>query len=90
MQCTYLSTSLFFVVNDIVCSAPQSSRALLPEGVIVDSFSRVAATHSDILEKYYNRAAQTDRDFRQGHDGATLLNTMLAQDGLLVYLPKGV
>lgn len=85
-----LSTSLFFVVNDIVCSAPQSSRALLPEGVIVDSFSRVAATHSDILEKYYNRAAQTDRDFRQGHDGVTLLNTMLAQDGLLVYLPKGV
>ena len=85
-----LSTSLFFVVNDIVCPAPKSSRALLPEGVIVDSFSRVAAAHSDILEKYYNRAAATDRDFRGGHDGVTLLNTMLAQDGLLVYIPKGV
>ncbi len=83
-----LSTSLFFVVNDMVCPAPQSSRVLLPEGVIVDSFSRVAAAHSDILEKYYNRASQTDRDFRGGHDGVTLLNTMLAQDGLLVYIPK--
>lgn len=85
-----LSTSLFFVVNDIPYEAPQSSRALLPEGVIVSSFSQVATSHSELLEKYYNQAAATDRDFKTGHDGVTLLNTMLAQDGLLIYLPEGV
>lgn len=83
-----LSTSLFFVVNDMPAEAPQSSYALLPEGVIVSSFSKVAASHPELLEKYYNRAAAEDRDFRTGHDGVTLLNTLLAQDGLLIYLPK--
>lgn len=83
-----LSTSLFFVVNDMPAKAPQSSYALLPEGVVVSSLNKVAASHPELLEKYYNRAAAEDRDFRTGHDGVTLLNTMLAQDGLLIYLPK--
>lgn len=85
-----LSTSLFFVVNDVPCEAPECSRALLPEGVIVDSFTKVAQTHPELLERFYNRAACTERDFKQGADGVTQLNTMLAQDGLLVYLPDGV
>lgn len=84
-----LSTSLFFVVNDVPCEAPECSRALLPEGVIVDSFTKVAQTKPELLNRFYNRAANTERDFKQGADGVTLLNTMLAQDGLLVYLPAG-
>ena len=79
-----LSTSLFFVVNDVPCAAPQSSRALLPEGVMVCTLNEAAQHHADIVERYYNRAAATDRDFRTGHDGVTLLNTMLAQDGMLI------
>ena len=85
-----LSTSLFFVVNDVPYPAPDSSRALLPEGVVVESFAQAAVRHAALLERYYNRAARTDRDFRHGHDGVTLLNTLLAQDGLFVYLPAGV
>lgn len=84
-----LSTSLFFVVNDVPCKAPECSRALLPEGVVVCSLKEAGEKHPEILERYYNRAAATDRDFRTGHDGVTLLNTMLVQDGLLVYLPAG-
>lgn len=83
-----LSTSLFFVVNDTVMPAPQSSYALLPEGVMVCSFAEIVKQRADLLEKYYNQAATNDRDFRSGHDGVTLLNTMLAQDGLFIYIPK--
>ena len=34
-----LSTSLFFVVNDVPCPAPDSSRVLLPEGVVVEALN---------------------------------------------------
>lgn len=84
-----LSTSLFFVVNDTPFAAPQQTKSLLPQGVVVDSFSHVAKSHPEWLEKYYHKAAAADRDFRSGHDGVTLLNTLLAEDGLLVYLPAG-
>ena len=78
-----LSTSLYFVVNDsfYTKSLPQ---AHLPEGVIVDSLTHVAAEKPDFIEKYYAKIAQTDVD------AITALNTMLAQDGLLVYVPRNV
>lgn len=84
-----LSTSIFFIVGDVPCPASEGAKALLPEGVIVDSFRNVSRTRADILERYYHRAAAEERDFRTGHDGVTLLNTLLAQDGLLIYLPEG-
>jgi Fe-S cluster assembly protein SufD len=40
--------------------------------------------HPEIVGRYYSRLAKT------GDDGVTALNTMLAQDGLLVYVPKNV
>lgn len=78
-----LSTSLCFVVNDsfYTKSLPQ---AHLPEGVIVDSLTHVAAEKPDFIEKYYAKIAQTNAD------AITALNTMLAQDGLLVYVPRNV
>ena len=78
-----LSTSLYFVVNDsfYTKSLPQPH---LPEGVIVDSLTHVAAEKPDFIEKYYAKIAQTDAD------AITALNTMLAQDGLLVYVPRNV
>lgn len=78
-----LSTSLYFVVNDsfYTKSLPQ---AHLPEGVVVDSLTHVAAEKPDFIEKYYAKIAQTDAD------AITALNTMLAQDGLFVYVPRNV
>ncbi|WP_036879180.1 Fe-S cluster assembly protein SufD [Xylanibacter oryzae] len=78
-----LSTSLFFVVNDgfYTKSLPKS---LLPEGVVIDSLSNVAAKNPNLIQKYYAGLAKTD------DDAITALNTMLAQDGLLVYVPKNV
>ena len=44
----------------------------------------MAAEKPDFIEKYYAKIAQT------GEDSITALNTMLAQDGLLVYVPRNV
>jgi Fe-S cluster assembly protein SufD len=76
-----LSTSLYFVVNDAFYtkSLPKTT---LPEGVIVDSLKSVASKNPDFIAKYYSKLAAT------ADDAVTALNTMLAQDGLLVYVPK--
>ncbi len=78
-----LSTSLYFVVNDIFYNKalPQTH---LPEGVVVDSLSHFAQEQPELVAKYYAKIAKTDED------AVTALNTMLAQDGLIVYVPKNV
>ncbi len=78
-----MSTSLYFVVNDAFYTKAQP-KSHLPEGVIVGSLSAVAAEKPGFIAKYYARIARTDED------GVTALNTMLAQDGLVVYVPRGV
>ncbi len=78
-----LSTSLYFVLNDGFYdkALPKSN---LPEGVIVDSLRVVAEKHPELVERYYGKIAKSEVD------GVTALNTMLAQDGLLIYVPKHV
>lgn len=77
-----LSTSLYFVVNDAFYTKLQP-KGHLPEGVIIGSLAEEAAKMPHLIGKYYSRIAKTDGD------AITALNTMLAQDGLLVYVPKG-
>ena len=72
-----LSTSLYFVVNDMFYH-DEKPKGHLPEGVIVGSLKDFATS------EYYNRQAG------KANDAATDLNTMLAQDGLYVYVPKNV
>lgn len=78
-----LSTSLYFVVNDAFYSRlmPKST---LPEGVYVGSLNAYAAENPGFIADYYARIARTDTD------AVTALNTMLAQDGLLVHVPRNV
>lgn len=78
-----LSTSLYFVVNDAFYTK-QLPKTELPDGVVVDSLCRVATENPGLIERYYARMAKTE------DDAITALNTMLAQDGLLVYVPKNV
>ena len=78
-----LSTSLYFVVNDQFYSKILP-KAKLSEGVIVDSLNRIATERPELVEKYYGRLANTEAD------AITALNTMLAQDGLFIYVPKNV
>jgi Fe-S cluster assembly protein SufD len=90
-----LSTSLYFVVNDMFYNRDKGQEVRgekipyvnphLPEGVIVDSianvFSHLSTSH---LSSFYACLAKTSED------AITALNTMLAQDGLFVYVPKNV
>lgn len=78
-----LSTSLYFVVNDAFYKKALPKNPL-PEGVVIGSLCDYAAKNPDFIGKYYGQLAQTDGD------SVTALNTMLAQDGLLVYVPKQV
>ena len=78
-----LSTSLYFVVNDAFYSKLQP-KGHLPEGVTIGSLAEEAARNPHFIEKHYARMAKT------ADDAVTALNTMLAQDGLVVHVPRGV
>lgn len=74
-----LSTSLYFVVNDMFYH-DDKPKGNLPEGVVIGSMRN----YPDLVGKYYAKLAKTS------DDAITALNTMLAQDGMLVYVPKNV
>ena len=52
--------------------------------MIIGSLKEVAENNPELVGMYYAKLAKTS------DDGITALNTMLAQDGLLVYVPKNV
>lgn len=78
-----LSTSLYFIVNDSF-HTKNMPKSQLPDGVIVGSLKELASKKPDFIARYYSKAARTE------DDAVTALNTMLAQDGLVVYVPEGV
>ena len=88
-----LSTNLYFMVNDRpLLTSPTGegkndirdnvvSKAKLPDGVIIGNLS---SPIGEVGRGLYAKLAKT------ADDAVTALNTMLAQDGLLVYVPKNV
>ena len=79
-----LSTSLYFVVNDKFYNKALPKGQLLPKGVIVGSLKQAAIEYPALTSSHSSQIAKTDED------GINALNPMLAQDGLFVYVPKGV
>lgn len=78
-----LSTSLYFVVNDTFYDK-ELPKAHLPEGVYAGGLKAFTEQYPEIASKYYGKAAPSSKD------GIIALNTMLAQDGFVVYVPKNV
>lgn len=78
-----LSSSLYFVINDVFYGQDRL-RGRLPEGVIVCSLHEASVTMPALTARHYAVTA----DIRD--DAVTALNTMFAQDGLFVYVPRGV
>ena len=78
-----MSTSLYFVVNDAFYSKALP-KAQLPEGVLLGSLKDLSQQYPELVQKYYGKLADTSKD------GITAFNTAFAQDGFMLYVPKGV
>ncbi len=78
-----MSTALYFVVNDAFYSKALP-KVHLPEGVLLGSLKELSVQHPELVKKYYGQLAHTSKD------GITAFNTTFAQDGFMLYVPKGV
>lgn len=76
-----LSSSLYFVVNDSFYSKSLPTVSL-PEGVIVCSLKEAAIKYPQRVASYYGQLARLEKD------AISALNTMLAQDGLFIFVPR--
>ena len=96
-----LSTQVHFLVNEQYVSLRESEKVLqagAAEGVWCGSLRDFANQHPELIERYYNQLAgkRTDTgDLRSKRYeacslGESALNTMLCQDGFVLYVPQGV
>lgn len=79
-----IQSYLFFVVNDAFYPTMDPKGLKMPEGVIIGSLKEVAATHPELVEKYYGKLS-ADKN-----DGLISFNGAFAQDGFFMYIPKNV
>ncbi|NLI35602.1 MAG: Fe-S cluster assembly protein SufD [Bacteroidales bacterium] len=78
-----MSTSLYFVLNDMFYQY-KLPKIALPDGVIFGSLKDFAISHPKLITQYYGKLAKTEED------GVTAFNTTFTQDGIVLYIPKGV
>lgn len=77
-----ISTALFLNVNDIYAATPRSYDNL-PEGIHVGSLRKFAEENPSLVEQYYGKGADINNPI-------VALDTLLAQDGIVVWVKKGV
>jgi Fe-S cluster assembly protein SufD len=80
-----LSTQLFYIVNDSFCEQTTPPPSRLPAGVYAGSMKHFSEQHPAIAARYYGQIATTAAE-----DAITPLNTMFAQDGFVLYVPRKV
>lgn len=78
----HMTSSLFFFRNDIYAEASCSQESL-PEGVYVGSLRHFCENYSGIAEKYYGKISDV-------RNPLVALNTLLAQDGIVVWIKEGI
>lgn len=78
-----LNTHLIFMVNGWYYRK-NLAESTLPEGVIISSFANASKEYPELIAKYYNNLAE------KSDDGLVHMNTMFAQDGVFIYVPKNV
>lgn len=77
-----LTNALFFFRNDLYAEA-KDARKNFPEGLYVGSLKRFCEDYPVVAQKYYGKIA----DIR---NPLVALNTLLAQDGIVVWAKEGV
>ena len=77
-----MSTWLYFSFNDIYYSSRTASISL-PEGVLIGSIKQFSKENSKLIAKHYGKLANIENP-------CVALNTLLAQDAMLIYIPKNV
>ncbi len=76
-----MSTSLYFVLNDAFYNQ-LLPKSVLPEGVLLGSLRELSERYPELVESRYGKLADS------AGDGITAFNTLFAQDGLFLYVPK--
>lgn len=79
-----LTTALYFIVNDTFYGKVHPQNRLLPEKVYAGGLKKFTEQYPEVAARYYGKIAAT------GKDGIIALNTLFAQDGFVLYVPKGV
>jgi len=76
-----LSTCLYYSSNDAFHSSATAERNI--SQVVVEPFSMAAVDYPELMADYYGKIAKMG-------DPTVALNSLLVQDGLLIYVPDGV
>lgn len=77
-----LDTHIVLVLNGFYYE--KNNPGSLPEGVIVSSLADASLKYPEIVNKHYAKYADTSLD------SLAALNTLFAQDGIFLYIPKNV
>ena len=56
----------------------------IPDGIIIGSIKEISRSHPELISKYYSKAASYE------DDALVAFNTAFCQDGIFIYVPKGV
>ena len=78
-----LSTSLYFMNNDSIYEQ-NLVQPNMPHGVFAGSLKAFMEQYPAVAARYYGRAASINGD------GVMSINTMFAQDGFVLYVPRGI
>lgn len=78
-----LSTYTYFLINDRYYDKAEQTEGL-PAGVFVGSLQQFSKEHPEQFEAHYARIAD------MSDNGVVAYNTMFAQDGFVVYVPRNV
>ena len=78
-----LATHLYFLINDRYYDKIEQEEAL-PDGVFVGSLRDFSEKYPEQFEAHYGKIAD------YSDNGVVAYNTMFAQDGFVVYVPKNV
>lgn len=78
-----LNTYTYFLINDKFYDEAEQHESL-PEGVFVGSMRQFSEIHPGLFNKYYTKIADN------ADNGIIAYNTMFAQDGFVIYVPKNV